>query len=165
METPFVNDIINTPYQQDGRTCPSISTMGLQIPPSTSTPTVFSTSLKGDVLNRYTRLLPRLVDSFKMLVEKFKAQYVTCRPHHLMLVALVNLKQEEDESFHSFMERFATVIVKIRDLNLEVALHSMIMALKSGMFSNNLCKKPPTPMDELRARTSGYIQMKEMVKY
>ncbi|RDY00324.1 hypothetical protein CR513_16507, partial [Mucuna pruriens] len=41
------------------------------------------------------------------------------RPYNLMLVAPENLRQEEDESLHSFMENFLTIIVKIRDLNPE----------------------------------------------
>ncbi|RDX99646.1 hypothetical protein CR513_17274, partial [Mucuna pruriens] len=100
---------------------------------------------------------PNLVDSFSTLIAKFEAQYKMCKPHHLTLVVLVNLKQKEDKSFHSFMERFTVVIVKIMDLNSEVALHLMIMALKPSLFLNNLCKKPLTSMDELRVRASGYI--------
>ncbi|RDY03852.1 hypothetical protein CR513_12507, partial [Mucuna pruriens] len=76
--------------------------------------------------------------------------------------ALVNLRQEEDESLRSFMERFTTVAIKIKDLSPKVTLHSMIMVLKPELFSNSLCKKPLASMDELRARAFGYIQMKEM---
>ncbi|RDY10327.1 hypothetical protein CR513_05158, partial [Mucuna pruriens] len=68
---------------------------------------------------------------------------------------LVNLRQEKDESLCSFMERFSIMAVKIRDLNLEVALYSMIMTLKPKLFSNNLCKMPLALMDELRAKASG----------
>ncbi|RDX89870.1 hypothetical protein CR513_28340, partial [Mucuna pruriens] len=77
---------------------------------------VFSTSLKGAVLNWYTRLPLNWIDSFTMLIEKFGAQYTTCKSHHLMLVVLLNLKQEEDKSLCSFMECFSTVSVKIKDL-------------------------------------------------
>ncbi|RDX69711.1 hypothetical protein CR513_51146, partial [Mucuna pruriens] len=49
--------------------------------------------------------------------------------------------------------------LKIKDLNLEFALHSMIMTL--GMFSNSLCKKP---LASMRAQASDYIQMEEMVE-
>ncbi|RDX62389.1 hypothetical protein CR513_59292, partial [Mucuna pruriens] len=38
------------------------------------------------------------------------------------------------------------------------------MALKSGLFLNILCKKPPVSMDELRAWVLGYIQMEEMIE-
>ncbi|RDX82180.1 hypothetical protein CR513_37061, partial [Mucuna pruriens] len=89
----------------------------------------------------------------------------TSRPYHLTLIALVNIRQEEDESLHSFMERFAIVSIKIRDLSPKVALHSMVMALNSGLFSNSLCKKVPASMDKLRAKTSKYIQKEEMTEF
>ncbi|RDX67124.1 hypothetical protein CR513_54040, partial [Mucuna pruriens] len=73
-----------------------------------------------------------------MPMEKFGAQYVKSRPHHLTPVKLLNLRKEEDESLLSFMERFSTIAMKIRDLNPEVVHHSMIMALKPGPFSNSL---------------------------
>ncbi|RDX89459.1 hypothetical protein CR513_28813, partial [Mucuna pruriens] len=39
------------------------------------------------------------------------------------------------------------------------------MALKPGLFLNSFCKKPPTSMDELKARAFDYIQMEEMAKF
>ncbi|RDX67142.1 hypothetical protein CR513_54005, partial [Mucuna pruriens] len=68
---------------------------------------------------------------------------------------------EDDELLRSFMERFA-VAIKIKDLNLEVALHSMIMALKPRLFSNSICKKPYVSMNKLRERADGYIQMEKI---
>ncbi|RDX90474.1 hypothetical protein CR513_27653, partial [Mucuna pruriens] len=119
---------------------------------------IFSMSLKGATLNWYTRLPPNLIDSFATLMEKFEAQYTTCKPHYLTLV-------EEDESLRSFMEHFSAVAMKIKDLNLEVTLHSMIMTLKPELFSNNLYKRPLTLIGELRAKGLGYIQMEEMKEF
>ncbi|RDY02842.1 hypothetical protein CR513_13642, partial [Mucuna pruriens] len=110
-------------------------------------------------------LPPNSIDSFEMLMMKFRAQYATSRSHHLASIALVNLCQEEDESLRSFMEHFSAVAIKIRDLNLEVAFYSMIMVLKLRLFLKNLCKRTPTSMDKLRARASGYIQMEKMAEY
>ncbi|RDX89599.1 hypothetical protein CR513_28654, partial [Mucuna pruriens] len=53
--------------------------------------------------------------------------------------------------------RFSSISVRICNLNPEVALHSMLMALKQGLFSNN--------MDDLRTSAFGYIQMEEMTKF
>ncbi|RDX72850.1 hypothetical protein CR513_47609, partial [Mucuna pruriens] len=81
-------------------------------------------SQKRATLNWHTHLLPNSIDLLIMLMEKFKVQYTG--PHHLTSIALVNLRQEEDESLHSFMERFSTVAVKIMDLNLECFNNIMI---------------------------------------
>ncbi|XP_020225281.1 uncharacterized protein LOC109807167 [Cajanus cajan] len=88
-------------------------------------------------------------------------QYATNRPHHTTSAALANLRQNDDESLRAFMERFSNISVRIRNLNPEVALHAMLMALKPGSFVDSLCRDAPRDMDELRARAAGYIQMEE----
>ncbi|RDX84739.1 hypothetical protein CR513_34160, partial [Mucuna pruriens] len=120
---------------------------------------------RGVALNLYMHLPPNSIDSFETLMTKFGTRYATSTSYHLTLVALVNLRQEEDESLYSFMEHFLAVVVKIRDLNPKITLHSMIMALKLGLFSNSLCKRPPTSIDKSRARTFEYIQMEKVAEY
>ena len=122
---------------------------------------VFPTSLKGLALMWCKRLPPWSIDSFITLAQLFGAQYATSCPHHTTFVALVNLRQANDESLQSFMERYIVVSVKIRDLNPSVTLYSMITTLKLGLFIDSLFRKQPKDLDELRARATGYIQMEE----
>nr|KYP38621.1 hypothetical protein KK1_040126 [Cajanus cajan] len=122
---------------------------------------VFPTSLKGAALNWYTQLPVESIDNFDTLVRRFTAQYATSQPHHVTSTALASLGQGDDESLRAFMERFASILVKIRNLNPEVALHAMFMALKPGPFVDSLCRRSPLDMDELRARAAGNIQMEE----
>ena len=63
------------------------------------------------------------------------------------------------------MDRFGGIVIQIRNLNLEVALHSMLLTLHPGKFADNLCKKKPNSMDELCEQAKGYIQMEEMSKF
>jgi len=91
-----------------------------------------------------------MYDCFDTLVEKFGAQFVNSRPHHLTSIALVNIRQEKGESLRTFMERFGKVALSIRNLNPEVTMHHMITTLKLGPFADSLCKKPTTNLDELR---------------
>ncbi|XP_020209206.1 uncharacterized protein LOC109794142, partial [Cajanus cajan] len=105
------------------------------------------------------------IDSFDTLVRRFTVQYATSQPHHITSAALASLRQGDKEPLRTFMERFAGVSVKIRYLNPEVALHPMLMALKPGPFVDSLCQQPPPDMDELRARTVGYIQMEEHAEF
>uniref|UniRef100_A0A151UFJ5 Retrotransposon gag domain-containing protein n=1 Tax=Cajanus cajan TaxID=3821 RepID=A0A151UFJ5_CAJCA len=122
---------------------------------------VFPTSLKGVALNWYTQLSAESIDNFHTLVRQFTAQYATSRPHHVTSAALASLCQGDDESMRAFMERFTNISVKIRNLNPEVALHAMLIALKPGPFIDNLCREAPRDMDELHARGAGYIQIEE----
>lgn len=71
--------------------------------------------------------------------------------------ALASLRQANDAPLLKFIDRFGQLVVQIRNLNLEVALHSMLLALQLGKFADSLCKKPLSNMDELRERAKGYI--------
>ncbi|KAG4936044.1 hypothetical protein JHK85_050963 [Glycine max] len=63
------------------------------------------------------------------------------------------------------MDRCRHTVVQIRNLNLEVALHSMLFALHPNKFVYSLCKKPPSSMDKLHNRAKGYIQMEEKSRF
>ncbi|XP_020226973.1 uncharacterized protein LOC109808389 [Cajanus cajan] len=99
---------------------------------------VFLTSLKGSALAWYTQLPAGSVDSFDTLVRRFTVQYATSRPHHIMFATLASLRQGDDKPLRTFMEHFASISVKIRNLNPEVALHVMLMTLKPGPFVDSL---------------------------
>ncbi|XP_020208990.1 uncharacterized protein LOC109793926, partial [Cajanus cajan] len=117
---------------------------------------------QGAALNWYTQLPPESIDSFGTLVRKFTAQYATSRPHHVTSAALASLRQNDDEPLRAFMERFIATSIKIRNLNPEVALHAMLMALKPGPFVDSLCRESPRDMNELRARAQHAADLQNM---
>ncbi|XP_020204572.1 uncharacterized protein LOC109789926 [Cajanus cajan] len=100
---------------------------------------VFLTSLKGSTLAWYTQLPAGSVDSFNTLVRRFTVQYATSQTHHITSATLASLRQGDDEPLRTFVKRFASISVKIHNLNPEVALHAMLIALKSGPFIDSLC--------------------------
>ncbi|XP_020206212.1 uncharacterized protein LOC109791335 [Cajanus cajan] len=126
---------------------------------------IFPTSLKGRALSWFTRLPANSIDTFIMLASQFTIQFATSRPHQLTSLALVSIRQEKKESLRAFMSRFNKAALEIRDLNPAVALHHLTTALKPGPFANNICKKPPTNMDDLRRRADKYMQMEELAEF
>nr|KYP48749.1 hypothetical protein KK1_029551 [Cajanus cajan] len=126
---------------------------------------IFPTSLKGRALRWFTRLPTNSIDSFNTLASQFAIQFATSRPHQLTSLALVSIRQEKKESLRTFMSRFNKAALEIRDLNPAVALHHLTTALKPGPFSNSICKKPPTDMDDLRRRADKYMQMEELADF
>ena len=54
---------------------------------------------------------------------------------------LVSLWQTDDESLRKFMDIFWRTVIQIQNLNLEVALHSMLLALLPNKFADSVCKK------------------------
>jgi len=99
----------------------------------------------------------QVIDSFDTLIKRFSAQYATIRSHRM-----ASLWQSDDESLRKFMDKFGRTTIQIRILNPEVALHSMLLALRPGKFIGSLCKKAPKSIDELRKRAKGYLLMEEM---
>ena len=89
----------------------------------------------GDIDLVYGGLSPRSIDSFDTLVECFNAQYATNRSHRMTLAALASLWQTYDKSLRKFMDIFGHTLVQIRNLNPEVALHSMFLALRPRKFT------------------------------
>ncbi|XP_020206188.1 uncharacterized protein LOC109791311 [Cajanus cajan] len=126
---------------------------------------VFPRSLKGPTLSWFTRISTGSVDSFATLSSRFVIQFATSRPHQLTSIALVNIRQEKKEPLRTFMERFRKVPLSIRDLDPSVAMHHLTMALRPGPFVNNLCKKPPRYLDDLRQRATKYMQMEELAEF
>lgn len=74
---------------------------------------LFPTIFQGVVFHWHTRFPRNSIDSFMTLIMHFGPQYVTSRPHHFTIVALVNIQQEEDEPLHNFMKRFSLVSTQI----------------------------------------------------
>lgn len=99
---------------------------------------VFPTSLKASTLSWFTRLPSRSIDCFETLVACFGTQFSTSKPRHLNSLALVNIHQERVESLRVFIECFSKMMLNIRNLNPEVALHHLITTLRSGPFVDNL---------------------------
>ena len=95
---------------------------------------VFPTLLKEGALSWFVRLPPNSIDCFETLVFKFGTRFATNRPHHLTSITLVNILQEKGESLRLFMERFGKVVLNIRNLSSDVAIHHMVMALQPGPF-------------------------------
>lgn len=63
------------------------------------------------------------------------------------------------------MDRFAAISANIRNLNLVVALHPMLMVLRPGPFLYHIYRKPPVDMDEFKQKVAGYIQMEELIEF
>ena len=123
---------------------------------------VFPMSLKGATMTGYDGLPPWSINSFDTPVERFSAHYATSRSHCMTSAALANLRQADDESLQKLRDRFGGIVIQIHNLNPEVALHFILLALQSGKFMDSLCKKTPSSMDELYERAKGYIQMEEI---
>lgn len=78
---------------------------------------------------------------------------------------LASLRLADDESLKKFMDKFGHTAVQIQNLNPEVALYSMFLALQPNKFEYNMCKKSSNSMEELREWAKCYIQMEEISRF
>jgi len=85
--------------------------------------------------------------------------------HHLTSIALVSVRQEKGESLRTFIDRFGKTAMVIRNLSPEVAMHHMMTALRPGPFVDSLCMQPAASLDELRRRTTMFIQLEELREF
>jgi len=122
---------------------------------------VFPTSLKGGALSWFTKLPPNSIDSFGTLVSKFETQFATSKPLHLTSIALVGIRHKKGESLRTFVDRFIKVAMSIRNLSPDVAMHHMLTTLRPGPFADNLCMQPAASLEELRKRTTKFMQLEE----
>jgi len=63
------------------------------------------------------------------------------------------------------MEKFGKVALNIRNLSPNVTMHHMVTALRPGPFSDSLCKKLATNLNELKQRAAKYMQLKELREF
>jgi len=122
----------------------------------------FPTTLKGPALEWFTSILSYSIDCFETLSSLFSTQFVGIRSHPVTSLSLLNVKQEKDETFKAFIDRFSMLALKIKNLTHEFFLQYMATTLKLGPFVDNLCMNPPTIMHEVRLRVVNYIRVEEM---
>ena len=178
---PFIDEIINAPLPDkwrglaiklyDGSTDPDehLNVFKIQMMLYTTEKAVwckvFPTSLQEGPLSWFPELPPSSIDDFDVLSTKFTMQYATSRPHHMSFMSLPTVKQEKCESLRAFLDRFNKPCMGIKKINPEIALHHLVSAIRPSRFTESLIKRPPQNMEELRTRTTKFMQIEEHIDY
>jgi len=126
---------------------------------------VFSTSLTGEALEWFSELPAGSIDSFATLKARFSTQFAPLKPAILTVDNLVNIRQEDGESLRSYLDRYNRMLVKIKDLNNEIARHHFSYGLQPGVFADKISRKKPKTMEEMRERAAKFIQMEDMQEF
>ena len=75
---------------------------------------------------------------------------------------LINIKQGKDKPLKNYLARFNRVALEIKDLPLMVAMHFMLISLKSSDFSKFLAMRLVETMTELLTWSAKFINMEEV---
>ncbi|KAH1188315.1 hypothetical protein GmHk_U059732 [Glycine max] len=103
---------------------------------------------------------PHRLSSSSGSYDRHRHSTTTPKPHHGDRVSPHDL-----DCLGQFVTNRRRVPQKIQNLNLEVALHSMLLVLCPDKFVDRLCKKSPSSIDELCKRAKDHIQREEMSKF
>ena len=102
------------------------------------------------------------ISHFRQLVDQFLAHFATSKAYKKTSASLINIRQGRDEPLKSYLARFNQIALEIKELPQAVAMHSILVDLKSNNFSKSLGKRPPLMMTELLTRSVKFINMEEV---
>ncbi|XP_014496299.1 uncharacterized protein LOC106757947 [Vigna radiata var. radiata] len=122
----------------------------------------FSLSLEGEALEWFNSLPNNSIENFDGISRMFKKQFAACKTQDVTIVDLMNLRQGKEETLRTFMDRFQKIVRRVKGLTVELALQSVLSALRPGPFKESICRTPPTTMKELRERTADEIRVENM---
>ncbi|KAG5063659.1 hypothetical protein JHK85_004842 [Glycine max] len=92
-----------------------------------------------------------------------RAHYATSRSHRITSATLASPRQVDNESLRKFMDRFGRTTIQIQNLNPEVVLHSMLLTLRPGKFtdSQTITQKEQDPEDIKMSNIGSRKQIEE----
>ncbi|KAG5080611.1 hypothetical protein JHK86_004676 [Glycine max] len=92
-----------------------------------------------------------------------RAHYATSRSHRITSATLASPRQVDNESLRKFMDRFGRTTIQIQNLYPEVVLHSMLLTLRPGKFtdSQTITQKEQDPEDIKMSNIGSRKQIEE----
>ena len=95
---------------------------------------------------------------------QFVAHFISSQRPRRGSESLINIKQKEEESIQTYVNRFNATVLEVQNLDQSVVM----AALKSGLPKNDLLfflkKKYPRDFADLLARAEGYVRAEEAFK-
>ena len=108
--------------------------------PNTIMCRAFSTTLKKAGLRWFMGLPKHSISRFCQLTDQFLTHFATSKAYKKTSASLINIRQGRDEPLKAYLARFNRTALEIKDLPQAVAMHSILVDLKSGDFSKSLAK-------------------------
>ncbi|XP_057734257.1 uncharacterized protein LOC130949602 [Arachis stenosperma] len=121
----------------------------------------FPTILTKTAIKWFDTLPPRSITTFDDLAKKFLARFFIQKDKAKHASSLLGIKQGDQESLQSYMERFNKACLDIKSLPTEAAIMGVINGLREGPFTHPISKKHPTFLNEVQERAQKYINMEE----
>lgn len=125
---------------------------------------VFSSTLTSLAQKWYQRLSSSSINSFNQLAMLFKYKFITCIPHKKLLSDLQKIRQGESEPLWSFISRFNTKAIQIKELNHKIACEALKKETHNINFMDSLVKNPTVTYQQLMDKAQKYIRLDDEVQ-
>ena len=117
----------------------------------------FHTTLKGPVRVWFSKLTPNIVSTFKELNGHFVTHFIGGQRHRRSPVAILNIKQWEDESIRLYMTHFNKEALLIDKADNKVLITAFTSGLKQGEFLFSIYKNDLKTMAETLYKAMKYM--------
>ena len=121
----------------------------------------FPTTLEGPARIWFNKLTPNTVSTFKELSGHFVTHFIGGQRHKRSSVAILNIKQWEDESLRSYVIHFNKVALLINEANDKVLVTTFTRGLKQGEFLLSIYKNDPKTLVERLYKATKYMKAKD----
>ncbi|XP_071940088.1 uncharacterized protein [Coffea arabica] len=121
----------------------------------------FPMFLKGNARLWFQGLALGSIRNFTELARQFAAQFVSSKTYSKNAAHLMAIKQKSDESLKSFMTRFNTESLQIRNKDKKVVMVAFVNGLRVEELFYKLAEKPPGCLEELLTRAHAAANAEE----
>ena len=121
----------------------------------------FPTTLEGPARIWFNKLTPNTVSTFKELSGHFVTHFIGGQRHKRSFVAILNIKQWEDESLRSYVIHFNKEALLINEANDKVLVTTFTRGLKQGEFLLSIYKNDPKTLVERLYKATKYMKAKD----
>ncbi|XP_075659139.1 uncharacterized protein LOC142629022 [Castanea sativa] len=121
----------------------------------------FPTTLKGPARVWFNKLTPNIVSTFKELSGHFVTHFIEGQRHRRSFVAILNIKQREDESLRSYVTHFNKEALLIDEASNKVLITSFTSGLKRGEFLFSIYKNDLKTMAKALYKATKYMNVED----
>lgn len=109
---------------------------------------MFRIALTGDAIVWYRTLPAGSVHTYQDLENVFRAAFAHQRRRPKYRATLLATRQEDFESTHEYIDRFASEVQKVEGIQEETILFALNNGLRPTFFAGDLVRKPPSTFAE-----------------
>ena len=123
----------------------------------------FPTTLKGPAKVWFGKLPPNIITSFQELSKLFVNNFVGGQRHKQSLSSLLNIKQGENESLHTFISHFNREALLVDEMDDKILLATFYNGDTSDLFNHKLFVQELQMMAELIHSAQSFMNAEDAI--